>query len=82
MEKKLTDKQARVVELMKSGYNLYSFLGIRAANHIFFLQKGERGHGGDSENVDGRTAEGLLKRGIIKCTKRVYDRRDYKLTAL
>jgi len=62
MEKILADE---IIEKMKNGWSLWSFLGIRAERMTYILQKGERGHGGDSKTIHGATINSLEKKGII-----------------
>lgn len=56
---KLTKAQQRVIDLMRTGWELYSSdLGV-------LLQEGGIGRGGETEKVSRTTLEALLDRGAI-----------------
>lgn len=75
-EKKLSDTQQHIVDLMKSGWQLGVSTDYRGYS---WIQKGGCGQGGETEDVHGNTLSALRNKGIIVVDVEAFLLRTYKL---
>lgn len=75
-EKKLSEAQQHVVDLMKSGWQLGVSTDYRGYS---WIQKDGCGRGGETEDIHGNTVSALINKNIIVIDAERFPLRTYKL---
>ncbi len=74
--RKLSPKQAEIVELLRNGWEL----GVVSGYDTWaYVQKGKCGHGGEAKRCSISTYHALAKRGLLEEVRRRYPTIAYRL---